>query len=235
MTETLFFAAAIVTGLAGSGHCLLMCGGIASLGGMNQATEPVTVRRRWAGLLLFNSGRLISYAVAGVLVAALGSVFQLAAPVESMGQLARIITGGVFVLIGLQILLPGFRLRPLDRAGQRFWQLLRPLMKRLTLRQGLRDKFLLGSLWGWLPCGMVYSMLLAALASGDMARGGLIMLGFGLGTLPAMVGMGIVGQQIQRFARQAAGRKLMAALVLACGLWVMFGPMLMIPSPGHHH
>jgi len=76
----------------------------------------------------------------------------------------------------------------------------------------------LGLLWGWLPCGLVYSVLVAALATGSALEGGALMLAFGLGTLPALLAMGMAAVRLKRFLQHLWVRRGSGLLVLTFGV-----------------
>jgi len=120
--------------------------------------------------------------------------------------------------------------------GQKLWQRVQPYTRRFLPVRGVAQALPLGMLWGWLPCGLVYSALTTALASGSALEGGLAMLAFGLGTLPNLLLAGLFFARLQRFTRQRAVRVAAGLLVMACGLyglWAMrhlLAPLLGAPT-----
>lgn len=233
MNEATTIAGALLAGLLGSVHCMGMCGGIAGAIGAGQNTRKLS----WA--LLYNLGRIGSYALAGALAGgasfALGSAINL--PFWSM--ITRGLTGAILILIGLNIAL-GWRLPGLlENAGARVWALLSPTARRLLSSRSAAGMLGLGALWGWLPCGLTYTMLLAAAGTGHAAEGGLLMLAFGLGTLPAMVAAGAAAGTLQRFTRSRNVRRLSGALLVILGIWTAAYPIKGLvansQAPGHHH
>lgn len=223
------FMAALVAGLLGSTHCLGMCGGIATLVGSGNG-QP-----KFSRTLAFNAGRLGSYALAGALMGGLG--WHLGTPVGSAawGNLLRAAMGVLMIAVGLQVATGWGGLSRLERVGVPLWRQLSPLTRRLDPRQSGLHALAFGALWGWIPCGLVYSALLTALVSGGAGAGAGVMLAFGIGTLPAMLALGLLGQRL----RQAlAGQKLRRAaggLVITLGIWTVAGPWLMAGMVGHHH
>jgi uncharacterized protein len=175
--------------------------------------------------LLFNSGRITSYIVAGTLVAGIASVLAgqivmrdlmpLRLALFVMGQLLVIATG--FYIAGYTK-----PLAPFERAGQMLWRHLQrwitPLLKRDSGHDRV-DLFLLGALWGWIPCGMVYAMLASAMASGSAQNGALVMFGFGLGTLPAMFAAGTAAIPLRKLAQKPNIRIAAGASVVALGVY----------------
>jgi sulfite exporter TauE/SafE len=216
---------AFVAGLLGSTHCLTMCGGIASALGATRAAGS-----RAGNALLYQCGRLASYAAAGALAGALGLAAGAGFALARWGEVLRLATAGVVILIGLDLALGAQgRLRLLrlpERVGARLWRRVAPLVTRALPASGATRAFTLGLLWGWLPCGLVYSVLLAAAVAGGAAGGSAIMLAFGVGTLPAMLSLSYAGAHIG--VRDGALARLFGALIVACGLWSASMPIAML-------
>ena len=226
----LTFLTALLAGLFGSTHCLAMCGGIAAaLGSAGPAGGT-------ARPLLYHCGRLAGYAVAGGVAGALGAAAGFGFAVSSWSATLRLGTALVVILIGLDISL-GARarwrwLRAPERWGARLWRHLAPARRmQLSAAPALRA-LLLGVLWGWLPCGLVYSVLLAAALAGGAVQGALIMLGFGLGTLPSMSMLTYAGHWLPRSDGLAA--RLLGALLVACGLWTAIAPLAVLTGSQQH-
>jgi sulfite exporter TauE/SafE len=219
---------AFMAGLLGSTHCLTMCGGIASALGATRATGS-----RAGYPLLYQCGRLTSYAAAGGLAGALGLAAGAGLALARWGQVLRLGTALVVVLIGLDLALgAGARLRLLrlpERAGARLWRRVAPLVTRALPASGSARAFTLGLLWGWLPCGLVYSVLLAAAVAGGAAAGSTVMLAFGIGTLPAMLSLSYAGAHLG--LGDGAVARLFGALIVACGLWSASMPIAMLRAP----
>ncbi len=220
-------------GLLGGVHCAGMCGGI--VGAFSIATPsrrpfPVAVAAQ-AGpalflsaaadsgtrVLAFNVGRIASYALAGALAGLLGSVPALV-DIAAVQTAAYWLANAMLVALGLTLMNAWHGLARLEQAGQRVWRLVQPLMRRLLPVQSPRQALLLGGLWGWVPCGMVYSVLMTALLSGSAGRGALVMLAFGLGTLPLLLSIGLAGSSLQAFLQRPRVRLAAGALVLAFGV-----------------
>ncbi|MBI3154869.1 MAG: sulfite exporter TauE/SafE family protein [Burkholderiales bacterium] len=207
-------ATAFVVGLLGSSHCLGMCGGIAG-------TLALGVPRRGAALLpyllAFNTGRIASYAAAGALAGLAGAGFFGTLPAPGARIAAQAISGGFMVALGLY--LGGWRgpLGAVERAGARLWRRIEPLGRRLLPLRHPGQALLLGLLWGWLPCGMVYAALAWALAAGGAGAGAALMASFGAGTLPMMLATGGAAQALGRGVRSPWLRRGAGTLVLALG------------------
>jgi len=124
------------------------------------------------------------------------------------------------MMIALGLYLAGwwFGLSRLERLGGKVWSLLEPLGRGLLPVKTPLRALLLGSLWGWLPCGLVYSVLIWALAAGDPQTGALLLLSFGLGTLPNLLAMGLFANRLRRWVQLPWVRRLAGGLVLAFGL-----------------
>lgn len=197
-------------GLLGGVHCAGMCGGIVSTLSQRATRRfPVTVAVQgpsaavpatdWSVLAAYNLGRLSSYALAGAIAGGAGSlafVLQRLLPVQ---QAAFVLADLMLVAVGLHLLGVTRVLGTLERAGAasvgRLWTRLRPAAARSLRAQGVPGAFGAGLLWGCVPCGMVYTGLVAALASGGAGQGALLMLAFGLGTLPNLLGLGWLAGQ----------------------------------------
>jgi sulfite exporter TauE/SafE len=185
-----------LVGLLGGLHCAGMCGGIVAVMGANAGRRPVRIPLRAAptarpiGLLLgYNLGRLTSYTLAGTLAGALGSSAALLRHVLPLQQAAFVATNLLLVAIGLH-LAGALRLTALEPAGSGLWQRLRPLASRLLAADTPAHALRAGLVWGLVPCGMVYGVLIAALLSGSARDGAFLMLAFGAGTLPNLLLLG---------------------------------------------
>jgi sulfite exporter TauE/SafE len=227
----LAFGTAFVAGVLGSTHCLAMCGGLATA--LGTARGPGAAR--WHPLL-YQLGRIASYGIGGAIVGGAGAAAGMAFEASRWSQMLRLATALIVVLIGLNIALgagPNFRwLRAPERWGAFLWRRIAPVVRgRLPTQPALRA-VTLGLLWGWLPCGLVYSVLLAAVFAGDALRGSATMIAFGLGTLPAMLGLSYAGA---RFVSQHdALARVLGAVIVACGLWTASMPIAMLAG-GHRH
>lgn len=233
MIDGVAMSAALVAGLIGSAHCFGMCGGIAGAMGMAAAQNGVRGGRLGLQATLYNVGRITSYVVAGVIVGLLGSALGGMIDLPSWSLWLRGITGLVLVLLGLQIAFGWRLLTFLERGGARLWRRLSPLAGRLLGKRGAINALGLGMLWGWLPCGLSYSMLLVAATTGTAVGGGAIMLAFGLGTLPSMIGASYAGGRIGGLPGGRRTRVIAGLLIALMGIWTAAVPMRHIGSGGH--
>lgn len=211
--------AAFVFGLMGGAHCIGMCGGIMSA--LTFAVPP-SMRHpaRLSGLLLgYNLGRISSYMIAGALVATIGTVFSIA-PAARMAL--QVFAAVMLILMALYIANWWKGLLKVEAVGRRFWRHIEPLGRRLMPVVKLPQAFALGAVWGWLPCGLVYSMLAWSLAMADPARGALLMGAFGLGTLPALLATGMAARQLSALIRHPATRSIAALCIITFALWQLW-------------
>lgn len=222
--------AAFVFGLMGGAHCIGMCGGIMSA--LTFAVPP-SMRRpaRMGGLLLsYNLGRIASYMAAGALVAALGTLI-------SLSPLARQVLQGLaalmLILMALYIANWWKGLLRVEAVGKRLWRHLEPVGRRLMPVVHFPQAFALGTIWGWLPCGLVYSMLAWSLAIAQPLQGALLMGAFGLGTLPALLATGLAAHKLSHLIRHPATRTLAALTIIAFALWQLW--TLNAHLDGHDH
>jgi sulfite exporter TauE/SafE len=233
MIDGVAMSAALVAGLIGSAHCFGMCGGIAGAMGMAAAQNGVRGGRLGLQATLYNVGRITSYVVAGVIVGLLGSALGDMIDLPSWSLWLRGITGLVLLLLGLQIAFGWRLLTFLERGGARLWRRLSPLAGRLLGKRSAINALGLGMLWGWLPCGLSYSMLLVAATTGTAVGGGAIMLAFGLGTLPSMIGASYAGGRIGGLPGGRRTRVIAGLLIALMGIWTAAVPMRHIGSGGH--
>ena len=218
--DLLVLGAALLTGLLGGAHCVAMCGGI--------ATGFSVHSRGWFAALEPNLGRVAGYVLAGTLVGGLGGGLLGVARIPQLGIAMRALVGIVLVVAGLRMLdargrLPRFSGGP----GNRLWRALAPLQRRLLPADTAGKRFLLGMLWGWMPCGLSTTLLAAAWLSASALHGALTMAAFGLGTLPVMVSLTWAGARIGQRLQRGALRNAAGVLVVGAGLLTLAGPWLL--------
>lgn len=209
--------AAFLLGLFSSAHCVGMCGGI--MGALSMAVPAHAKTRRWFILLGYNLGRIFSYALMGALVGMFAAQIT-----ESGGAVwLRWLAGVLLIAMGLYLANWWRGLTYLESGGRYLWAYLQPLGKALMPVDNLAKALALGGIWGWLPCGLVYSALAYAMAQGDAIGGGFVMLAFGLGTLPAVLATGFVAQQLGRLLQRRQIRWSFALVVILFGFWTIWG------------
>ena len=226
MPAELSHLAAFVIGLLSTFHCWGMCGGI--VGALSLAIPAPVRRSRRRELMItvcYNLGRIGSYGIAGLLAASAG--FLLGAATGTAGHLVlRVLSGLILVFLGLHI---GGWFRGLvlvEKAGGRIWRLLQPLGRPFLPMDRPYKAVVIGAIWGWFPCGLVYSVLLWAAASADPVRGASYMLAFGLGTLPGMVAAGWFAGRLPASLHLPLIRQTAGVLLVLLGLAVLFAPHL---------
>ncbi|MDT8385130.1 MAG: sulfite exporter TauE/SafE family protein [Gammaproteobacteria bacterium] len=225
-------ASAFLIGLLGGVHCVGMCGGIMNALSFALPAQPSRTRLSLT-LLLYNLGRVFSYSLAGALIGGLGMLLQ--GPGAVLGPGLRIFAGLMMVAMGLYLAGWWRGLVHLETLGNRLlWRHLQPLTQRLMPVTHGPQALLLGLLWGWLPCGLVYSTLTLAGAVGHWQQSALIMASFGLGTVPVMLLTGAFAHRLRRWIQTTALRQIAALLVMGFGIWTLTPPLLHL-SNGHHH
>ncbi len=220
MPDTGYFAVFLV-GLLGGTHCMAMCGGI--VGALTVGTPAG--RRHWPLHLAYNLGRISSYALAGAVLGAIGSAGLLLNDVMPVQMTLYVLANLMLVALGLYLIGVPQGLTFLERGGQKVWARIQPLTRRFLPATSVSRALPLGMLWGFLPCGMVYSVLTTALLTGSALRGAGLMLAFGLGTLPNLL---LAGFLLRRFRDVVQGRAVRLAsglLVLGFGVWGLFNAM----------
>jgi sulfite exporter TauE/SafE len=226
----LHLVSVFIIGLLGGVHCVGMCGGIVGAFSVASGRRVIPVSAGTAAfpratvaddllrVAAYNAGRLASYAVAGAIAGGIAQgarTLSFLSPVQAGGYwLANL----MLVALGLYLMNAWNGLARLEGAGQLLWRRVQPLMKRLLPVDGPGKAFALGGLWGWVPCGMVYSVLLSAMMTGSAASGAMVMLAFGAGTLPLLLTMGMLGSRLQAWSRKRGLRMAAGLLVLCFGL-----------------
>jgi sulfite exporter TauE/SafE len=230
MTAEITLLSAFLVGLLGSTHCIGMCGGI--VGALTLGLKDDIRRSPWSlfpYLLAYNTGRIASYATAGAVVGFLSAqAWRVTTPAHA-SLAARIISGGFMIALGLYLSgwWPG--LGALEKLGGKLWQRIEPYGRRFLPVNHPVKALMLGLVWGWLPCGMVYAALAWTLLAGSAGQGALLMLAFGLGTLPMLLALGSAARWFGEAARQPRVRQLAGALIVLFGVYTLLTPL----SPGH--
>jgi Uncharacterized conserved protein len=227
----LTLGAAALLGLAASGHCLVMCGGISAALGMAAAKNSAG-RTRPPLLLGYQLGRISAYSLAGLLLAGtFGGLISLL-DIESVRRTLRALSALALLLAALVAF---GRLRdPGAGIGRKLWQRLAPLGRRLLPVNTLPRAFTFGMIWGWMPCGFVYSVLLVATLQLDAVRGAMTMAAFGLGTAPTLLITAFGAQRFKGFAALPAARHVAGFVLLLSAVVTFAGPWVEHSVPGLH-
>ncbi|WP_122581785.1 sulfite exporter TauE/SafE family protein [Pseudomonas viridiflava] len=209
---------ALVLGLLGGGHCLGMCGGL--MGALTLAIPREQRARRMQLLMAYNLGRIVSYAIAGFFSGVVGW-----AVANSPGATTlRVVAALLLIAMGLYLAGWWSGLTRVERLGRGLWRYLQPFATRLLPISSIPRALLLGALWGWLPCGLVYSTLLWAASQGNAIDSALLMLAFGLGTWPVLLATGLAAERTTALLRRRSVRTTGGVLVILFGLWTLPGP-----------
>ena len=222
---------AFLLGLFSTAHCIAMCG---SPPPALTLSLPGKVRESPKAMLPFvfnyNFGRIISYTLAGGLVAALVS------PLNDLGGLQWLRYLSVIIMVAMGLYLAGWlpRFAHIEKIGTPVWRFLQPLGQKLLPVTSLKQAFAFGAIWGWLPCGLVYAALVMAATTGDVTTGALTMLAFGLGTLPAVMGAGLFVGFLSTLARNIWFRRVAGLLIIAMAVAVLLTPSLLLHEHTQH-
>jgi sulfite exporter TauE/SafE len=215
MIEPLSLITALFLGLMGASHCLVMCGGIAAA-----ASSSSEGKTNFSFLLLFNFGRILSYSFAGFIVSLLG--LWLADSHELAQQVLRSFSGVLLILMGFYIARWWMVLTRLESGGKFLWNYIQPLTRKLIPIRTRSQALSLGLLWGWLPCGLIYSTLAWVAANAQPGMGALTMFCFGLGTLPGLLAAGVFARQLNVYIQHKHFRQLAGILLMLYGSWTIF-------------
>lgn len=220
------YLAAFVIGLFSSLHCIGMCGSI--IGTLTYSLSPdIRNNKRilFSIVLSYNLGRIASYALAGAVVGTLHAFLSLPFSQGAAYRILQVLSAAVMAGAGLYI--GGWfpRFAYIEKLGSRFWKLIEPFGRKMIPVKTRTQALLFGMVWGWLPCGLIYTALALAATTGDIMHSSMTMLSFGLGTLPAVVGVGIMTSMLAKLSRiqhfkQAVGILLIIFALLAAFPWL---------------
>ncbi len=213
------YLVAFVMGLISSLHCIGMCGSI--IGTLTLSLAP-TVRNNKATLVSFvlnyNIGRISSYALAGALIGLIESLLSLPFAHGQGHRVLQLLSAAVMSSAGLYIAGWFPRFAYIEKTGSWFWKKIEPFGRKLMPVKTRLHAFLFGVIWGWLPCGLVYAALALAATTGDSLKSSLTMLAFGLGTLPAVMGVGIMTAILTKLSRMKHFRQIIGLFMIFLAL-----------------
>lgn len=201
-------SAAFLAGLAGGVHCAAMCGPIIAA-----CARPQTGPSGWRRALAYNAGRIASYTAAGVFAGLIGNAALTLRGGMSLHTALAAASGVALSVLALHLAGVTPVTRALESAGALLWRRVQPYSKQLLPANTLPRVLALGALWGWLPCGMVYAVLITAVATASPAEGALVMFAFGLGTLPNLLALGMAAGRLARAMQRRLVRLAAAAVV----------------------
>jgi sulfite exporter TauE/SafE len=210
--------AVLIVGFLGGVHCLGMCGSIVGM----FTTQLPQHRARWPFHLAYSMGRISSYAVAGALVGAVGQAGFLLRDQVPIQHLLFALSSVMLIVLGLYLAGLWSAVLRIEQVGRGLWQRIQPYTKHLLPITSVPRALALGGLWGWLPCGLVYSVLVTALASGSATHGAFIMAAFGLGTLPNLLAIGMFWERLRHHIQAPRVRLAAGMLVMLLGVYGLF-------------
>jgi uncharacterized protein len=223
-TGQVTLAAAFIAGVAGSVHCLAMCGGLSGALGMRARRMGKSPRLALLHAASSQAGRIASYTAAGLICGSAGRMLTSLLDLARIAVLVRVMAGLLLIAIAMRVLLGWRLLGPLERWGGHLWARLSPLANNSN-SGSLGSSLVLGMIWGWLPCGLVYSMLAFAALTGSVWHGGATMLLFGLGTWPAMLCGSLFSSQVWRLTMARGMNAVAGTLLFAFGVITVIAPL----------
>ena len=231
MPTELTFIAAVLVGLLGSTHCIGMCGGI--VGALDMGLrQPGRSHLSMLGYhLAYNSGRIASYIAIGILAGSIGAGIAEMSPAPGF-PIGPVITAIFMIALGLYLANWWRALSVLERLGNKIWLKIQPIGQKFLPVRNHAQAFAVGLVWGWLPCGLVYTAVAWSLTTGDPAQSAILMLGFGLGTLPAMIFVGGTLGRLNGWIHKQAVRTVAGVLIISFGIYT---GVASFSKHGHSH
>ncbi|MDO4777876.1 MAG: sulfite exporter TauE/SafE family protein [Cardiobacteriaceae bacterium] len=215
MTQTLtaLLLTALATGLAGSAHCIGMCGGIGAGLGLGNRQRHL--------ILYHHGGRILSYSLLGLILGLILPLLGLRPALPQHALALRVLTAIIILATGIFLLFNLQPLRRLEKHAYRLWRPIAALTRHFIPARTASDAFILGLLWGLLPCGLIYSALALALSTAQPLAAALVMFTFGIGTLPAMLALSYFSSTFSAFLN----RRILALIIIASGIWTLLPVM----------
>ena len=228
-----------LVGVLGAVHCLAMCGGflaaVVARDGARAVAPLLPLRTIARRQLAYHAGRVATYALLGAAFGAAGAAALKSADLLSL-QRALYVAANIFlVLLALSLATGAPGVAWLQRAGARVFGIVLPAIRPLLQQPGAIGRIALGLIWGLVPCALVYSVLPLALFAGGTWEGAAVMLAFGLGTVPNLIGTGVLLGHARPLVERKSLRYVAAAVLIAfafVGLYrVMFVPDALAQGP----
>lgn len=217
------FLAAFAMGLFSSLHCIGMCGSI--IGTLTLSLKP-EIRNNKSTLfpyvLNYNIGRICSYTLAGLLVGLAEAVLTLPFGLEHGHRVLQLLSAAIMMGAGFYIAGWFPRFAYIEKAGSKLWKQLEPYGRKLIPVETRTQAYLFGMIWGWLPCGLVYAALALAATTGNILQSGMTMFAFGLGTLPSVIGVGIMTNTLTKLSRMQRFKQIIGLLLVLVALIAVF-------------
>jgi len=223
--ESVNLISAFVLGLMGAGHCFAMCGGIIST--LSVSTGAAQSTKNWSAIIIYQLGRISSYTLFGAIAGWFGYQFNTISPLPIL----KVVSGILMIAMALYLSNLWQGIQHLERIGKLIWNKISPFSKKLLPVKNIRQAFLLGTLWGWLPCGLVYTSLGYALSLGNSLSSAGFMLFFGIGTLPATLLAGATSLTMKSFLTNVIVRYTSVLLFLLIGIYTLY---TVFENPGNH-
>jgi len=170
----------------------------------------------------YSAGRIVSYTALGAIAGLIGSAAFLSDSLYPLQRVLYVLAQVMLILLGLYLAGLNQSIRVLEKAGGLVWRRVQPLLGKVMPVRNIGQAVVAGALWGWLPCGLVYSVMVMALAAGGALNGAALLLAFGLGTLPNLLLMGWAAENLRAFTRQTWVKRVAGLLVAAMGIWGLF-------------
>ena len=218
------YLGAFLVGLLGGVHCIGMCGGIVtalSFNTPNSCASTPSIKKtssQLSILLGYNLGRIAGYMLAGALLGGVSSGLLSLTDIELVRVVLSLLAAVFMMALGLYLAGIWKGITLLEKGGGVLWRYIEPLSRRFIPATHFYKAVPLGLLWGWLPCGLVYTILIWSLTTGSALKGALLMLAFGLGTLPNLLAMGLIANRLSRFTRNEWVKKVAGSLVFLFGV-----------------
>lgn len=222
------FIGGALLGLAGSLHCAGICGGISST--LLMATSPTAAKSDTSALLKIQLGRALAYTMFGALVGGSGAVFAHLLDLSGMQAVFRALAACMLVWSGCSVAGMARGFSTFDRVLARLANAARPS---LSPPSALTYPIVMGVLWGFAPCGMVYAALLNATMTMTASGGAAFMAGFGLATIPAVASAAYGVSALANLGRsvpQAARRRMLGGAITALGIVSLVEPAASLSS-----
>ena len=231
MNGGLTLVAALMLGIAASGHCVVMCGGISSALGLASARSPGG-DVRIPLIVAYQVGRIVSYAIAGAVAgAAVGYIVDWL-DLDAVRRGLRVVSA--LALVAAALVAFGMLRDPGSRIGQLVWHRVAPLGRRLLPVTSVSRALGFGMVWGWMPCGFAYTVILIAALEHDAAHAAATMLAFGIGTAPAMIALAYGARRTASLAGGLAARRVAGTVLICSAALTVLAPQIVAAAPWLH-